>query len=340
MRETVLVIGDPLMGGEQLAAPAHELFGSRYDVRVAEWAAPLSEAIEMNLLVEAGGPSAVHAVLDVPADLDDERVVGVITQFFPLAGDILDRWPRLRAVATMRAGTENVDRAALSERGIAFAANAGRNANAVAEMAVALMLASLRDLGEGHRSVRDGGWRPPRPPHGLRELAGRRLGLVGYGAVGRMVQHRLRGFDMEVVVADPYLDGVDLGTAHAVGLEELVGSSDVISLHARSTPQTRGLIGEEQLRAVRPEAILVNTARADLLDEDALVRALREGRLSGAGLDVFSREPLPAEHPLRSMPGVVLSPHLAGASVEARSRAPRLVAGHLDDLLGQSRQQV
>ncbi|WP_420113028.1 NAD(P)-dependent oxidoreductase [Pseudactinotalea sp.] len=331
MNDIELVIADPLMPAEQLAAPARDVLGSRFEVRVASWVASLPEAISMNRTIEAEGPAAVDVTLD--SDADDGRVVAIITQFFPLARDLLDRWPRLRAVATMRAGTENIDQEALAQRGIAFAANAGRNANAVAEMTVALMLATLRDVGEGHRQVRDGQWRPQPLPLGLRELAGRRLGLVGYGAVGRFVQRRLAGFDLEVVVADPYLDPAQLSGASLVPLDDLVATADVVSLHARTTPQTRGLIGAAQLAAMGSESILVNTARADLVDEPALVRELQSGGISGAGLDVFSVEPLPADHPLRSIRGVVLSPHLAGATVESRSRAPHLVARNLARLL-------
>ncbi|MBZ2197967.1 NAD(P)-dependent oxidoreductase [Occultella gossypii] len=331
MNEIVLVIGDPLMAVEQLAAPAEALLGTRFEVRRASWQATQPEAIAMNRRIEAGGPAAVDAVLH--SDADDDRVVGIITQFFPLSREVLARWPRLRAVATMRAGTENIDRTALADRGVAFAANAGRNANAVAEMTVALMLATLRDVGEGHRHVRDGGWRPEPLPLGLRELSGRCLGLVGYGAVGRLVQRRLVGFDLDVLVSDPFLDPAGLSDGRLVTLDELVASADVVSLHARSSPQTRGLLGATHLSAMRSDAILVNTARADLLDESALVAELQRGGISGAGLDVFSVEPMPADSPLRTMRGVVLSPHLAGATVEARSRAPELVARNLESLL-------
>lgn len=331
MNDVVLVIADPLMPAEQLAAPARSLLGSRFEVRIATWDASLPEAISMNRTIEAHGPAAVDVSLN--SDADDGRVVGIITQFFPIARATLERWPRLRALATMRAGTENIDQEALAERGVSFVANAGRNANAVAEMTVALILATLRDVGEGHRQVRGGQWRPEPLPLGLRELAGRRLGLIGYGAVGRLVQRRLSGFDLDIVVADPYLDPAGLVGATAVPLDDLVATADVVSLHARATPQSRGLLGAAQLAAMRPESILVNTARADLVDEQALVQELLDGGISGAGLDVFSVEPLPRDHPLRSIRGVVLSPHLAGATVESRSRAPELVARNLARLL-------
>lgn len=331
MNGSLLVLGDPLMPAAQLGGPTRELLGRRFDVHLRDWELPVEEAVRANLLIEQGGPTAVEVPLE--PDAVDDDVVAVLTQFFPLSARTLARWPRLRAVATLRAGTENVDTGELARRGVAFTANAGRNANAVAELAVALVMATLRGVGENHHSVRTGGWRPAPPALGHRELAGRRLGLVGLGAVGRLVARRASGFDLDVAFHDPWVPEPPPGLV-PLGLEELLVRSDVLSLHARAADGAPPLLGARELDLLPPGAILVNTARAELLDEGALVERLRDGRLSGAGLDVFSVEPLPVDHPLRSTPGVTLSPHLAGATVEARSRAPELIADRLAALLG------
>jgi D-3-phosphoglycerate dehydrogenase len=319
------------MPAEQLGDPSRHLLGDRVDVRFAQWELSVEAAVEANLAVEKHGPDAVSAPIDT--GVADDDVVAVLTQFFPLPAATLARWPRLRAVATLRAGTENVDLTELRRRGIPFLANAGRNANAVAELTVALVLAALRDVGENHHSVRSGGWRPERPPLGHRELAGLRLGLVGFGAVGRLVARRLAGFDLDIAYVDPAPPVNDVPGARALPLDQLLARSDVVSLHARSRPDNRAMIGARELDLLAPTAVLVNTARADLVDEDELVRRLRDGRIGGAALDVFSVEPLPVDHPLRNSPNVTLSPHLAGTTVEARSRAPRLIAEKLATLL-------
>ncbi len=325
--DTLLVIGDPLMSAEQLGAPLAQLAGDGLEVRRAQWRIPFEQAVQANLAIEREGPEAVPAALDGD-DGDDAAVVAVLTQFFPLTAATLERWPRLRVVATLRAGTENIDRGALEARGIPLVANAGRNANAVAELTVALILSALRAVGENHHSIRSGGWRPERPAHGHHELAGLRIGLIGLGAVGTLVLRRLAGFELDAAYTDPYARAAPPG-AVPLDLDALLARSDVLTLHARATPETRGLVGERELALLPEGAVVVNTARAELVDEPALIAALRGGRLAGAGLDVFSVEPLPADHPLRRMPAVTLSPHLAGSTVEARSRAPRLIAERL-----------
>ena len=333
MADVVLVIGDPLMPSSQLGASVLELLGDQFDVHFTDWALPFESAVQANLEIEKGGPDAVEVHLEYEAD--DERVVAILTQFFPLSARTLGRWPRLRAVATLRAGTENIDLSEIERRGILFAANAGRNANAVAELTVALMLATLRNVGENHHSLRSGGWRPEPPRLGHRELAGLRLGLVGFGAVGRLVARRLTGFDLDVAYFDPYAPAdAGIGAARPLDLDAVLGHAQVLSLHARALPDNRAMIGARELDLLDPGAILVNTARAELIDERALLDRVEDHRLAGAGLDVFSVEPLPSDHRARRIPGLTLSPHLAGATVEARSRAPRLIAQRLAELLG------
>ncbi|WP_022887628.1 NAD(P)-dependent oxidoreductase [Glaciibacter superstes] len=332
MPDILLVIGDPLMSGAQLAEHARILLGTRFEVRVLDWELPLEGIIAANLAIEKGGADAVPATVATDPETN-ERVVAVLTQFFPLSRATLAQWPRLRAVATLRAGTENVDVDELRRRHIPFTANAGRNANAVAELGVALILGVLRNVGENHHAVRAGGWRPARPVLGHRELSGRTVGIVGFGAVGRLVARRLSGFDVNIAYYDPYAESGD-NSVMGLSLDALLKQSDVITLHARALPDNRAMIGVRELDLMRPGAVLVNTARAELVDEGALIECLADGRLSAAALDVFSVEPLPADHPLRTMPNVMLSPHLAGSTVEARSRAPRLIAEKLSALLG------
>ncbi|WP_129667362.1 2-hydroxyacid dehydrogenase, partial [Phytoactinopolyspora endophytica] len=261
--------------------------------------------------------------VDEAADVEDELVelVGdvdvVVTQMAPLTKRVLDAAPSLKLIVCTRGGPVNVNVDAATERGVLVCNTPGRNAVAAAEHAVTLMLSTFRSIPRIHGGVTAGEWRSDLYAYdecGF-ELGGSTVGLVGYGAIGRRVARILRAFDAQVLVNDPFVDAGDLEPgARLVDLPTLLGSSDVVSLHARLTPETANLIGKESIAAMRPGSYLVNSARGGLLDYDALAAALESGQLAGAGLDVFPVEPLPAGWPLLSSEKVVMTPHLAGAT--------------------------
>jgi D-3-phosphoglycerate dehydrogenase len=207
----------------------------------------------------------------------------------------------------------------------------GRNADAVAELAVALLFAVARGVLPADDDVRAGQvYRDGRIPYQrfrAWELNGRTAGLVGLGAVGRATRWRLQGLGLEVVAFDPYSD------EETLSLDDLLEISDVVSMHAPVTPETAGMIGAAQFAAMKPGAIYLNTARARLHDTDALVEALRSGQLGGAGLDHFEGEHLPTDHALVSMPNVVLTPHIGGATWDTECRQATMVADELTRLL-------
>jgi D-3-phosphoglycerate dehydrogenase len=198
-------------------------------------------------------------------------------------------------------------------------------------MAVALLLAATRHLVTADADVRSGnifrdGIIPYQRFRGW-EIAGRTAGLVGLGAVGRALQWRLSGLGMRVIAYDPYSDDA----RHS--LDELLSEADVVSLHAPVTDDTVGMIGAEQFAAMRDGVVFLNTARAQLHDTDALVEALRAGKVAAAGLDHFAGERLPTEHPLTGMPNVVLTPHIGGATWNTEARQAQMVADDLEALL-------
>lgn len=258
-----------------------------------------------------------------------------VTQMAPFTARVLDAADALKLVVVCRGGPVNVNLAAAAARGIEVRATPGRNAIAAAEHAVALLLAALRQIPQVHASVRAGEWRSDLYALDAvgSELAGATVGLVGYGAIGRHVGRILRAFDAEVLVHDPYVDPSILDGAVAVGLPELLDRSVAVSLHARLTPETRGMIGAAELARLPRGAVLVNTARGGLLDYDALVDALESGHLGGAALDVFDVEPLPPGSRLRTAPRLVLTPHLAGATRQTAERAASLAADAIADYL-------
>ncbi|PPG87440.1 hydroxyacid dehydrogenase [Rathayibacter sp. AY1F3] len=221
---------------------------------------------------------------------------------------VLSALPSLRLLVTTGRANSAIDLAAASRAGVVVSSGASGGTTGAAELTWALILAALRHLPEEDRSVREGGWQ--RTIGG--DLAGRRLGLLGLGAIGSRVARVGAAFGMDVVAWSPHLDterAVAAG-ASAVSKEELLATSDVVSLHARLTPGSRGLIGEDELAAMKPTALLVNTARSALVDGPALLDALHRGALGGAALDVHDEEPLPSDSPWRSAPRTVLSPHL------------------------------
>jgi D-3-phosphoglycerate dehydrogenase / 2-oxoglutarate reductase len=253
----------------------------------------------------------------------------VIVEVDALKGPVFER--SLRAVASTRGDPNNVDVAAATAAGVPVLYCPGRNADAVAELAVALLFALNRRIVPADADVRAAQvYRNGTIPYQrfrAWELAGRTAGLVGLGAVGRALRWRLQGLGLTVIAHDPYNDEAD------ASLEELLERSDVVSMHAPVTPETTGMIGAAQFAAMRPGAVFVNTARAQLHDTDALVDALRDGRLAGAALDHFVGEHLPADHPLVSMPNVVLTPHIGGATWDTECRQASMVADDLARLL-------
>jgi D-3-phosphoglycerate dehydrogenase / 2-oxoglutarate reductase len=237
----------------------------------------------------------------------------------------------LRAIASTRGDPNNVDVAGATRAGIPVLFAPGRNADAVAEMAVALLFAVTRQLLPADADVRAGAvFRDGTIPYQrfrAWELAGRTAGLVGLGAVGRALKWRLTGLGLSVIAYDPYNDEA----RHS--LDSLLASADIVSLHAPVSDETVGMIGARQFAAMRDGVVFLNTARAQLHDTDALVDALRTGKVAAAGLDHFVGEWLPADHPLTTLPNVVLTPHIGGATWNTEARQAQMVADDLEALL-------
>jgi glyoxylate reductase len=230
---------------------------------------------------------------------------------------LLERGDRLKIVANMAVGTDNIDLAAARRLGIPVSNTPEVLTEATADLAFGLLLAAARRLVWGDRLVREGGFSGWSPLLGLgMDLVGRTLGIVGAGRIGRAVAARANGFRMEVLLNDKN---------EGVPLAELLERSDFVSLHVPLTPETHHLIGERELRRMCPHAVLVNTARGPIIDECALVRALQEGWIAAAGLDVFENEPELAPG-LADLPNVVLAPHLGSATVGTRNRMAEIAA--------------
>jgi phosphoglycerate dehydrogenase-like enzyme len=235
-----------------------------------------------------------------------------ITALERIDEDVLAWLPELRAISKVGVGIDMLDLDAMERHGVRLAWSRGTNARSVAELAVAFMLALLRHLPTVTRLVREGEWRQLQG----QTLSGRTVGIVGFGHVGRDLAQLLGAFSCRVLIHDVAPVG-DLGEGvEEVGLERLLADSEIVTLHTVLNDQTRNLIDRERLAAMREGALLINTSRGGLVDEDALYEALSCSHLAGAALDVFSSEP-PGDHPLLDLDQVIVTPHIGGSTREA-----------------------
>ena len=234
---------------------------------------------------------------------------------------LLDAAPRLRAVANMAVGTDNIDLGECSRRGIAVGNTPGVLTEATADLTFALILAAARRLLEAADAVRAGEWRTWGPTDWLGvDVHGATLGIIGLGKIGRAVLRRSEGFGMRVIHHN---------RRSGLSLDTVLAESDFVSIHCPLTEETRGLIGERELGLMKPTAILVNTARGEIVDTRALAKALDQGRLGGAALDVTDPEPLPADDPLLRAPNVTVLPHIGSASKATRESMADLAVDNL-----------
>jgi D-3-phosphoglycerate dehydrogenase len=251
--------------------------------------------------------------------VDDADIV--VTQLAPFSAAMLDRLPNLKLIAVSRGGPVNIDMDAARERNILVVNAPGRNASAVAEFTIGVIIAETRLITRGHDALRKGVWRGDLYRADLtgEELSEMTVGVIGYGHIGTKVVRLLKAFGCRILVADPYvqLSATDAkDNVRHVALDELLRESDIVTLHARVTEETRGFIGREQFAAMRKGAYFINTARGPMVDYDALAEALRSGQLRGAALETFAVEPTPADLELLRLENVTLTPHIAGASIK------------------------
>jgi D-3-phosphoglycerate dehydrogenase len=262
-----------------------------------------------------------------------ERATVIICETDVCAGPVMEL--PLIAIGSTRGDPTNVDIPAATAAGIPVLRAPGRNADAVAEIAIALLFAATRHVVPADRDVRtDAVWKGgtiPYQRYRAWQVAGRTAGLIGLGAVGRALRWRLEGLGLKVIAHDPYAEDAKQS------LDEVLESADVISLHAAVTTETQGMIGAAQFGQMRDGVVFLNTARAQLHDTDALVAALRSGKVSAAGLDHFVGEHLPVDHPLVAMDNVVLTPHIGGATYDTEANHSRLIADDLARLLAGER---
>jgi D-3-phosphoglycerate dehydrogenase len=262
---------------------------------------------------------------------EDDRYAGVdlaiaaVVGAAPYDASVMTRAPALLVIARTGIGYDAVDVDAATRLGIAVCNTPDGPTTSTAEHAVMLMLMAAKKVKPAEAALREGTAATYYGRHAGMELDGKTLGLIGFGRIARRVARIAGGFGMSIITFDPFLaaDAVPSGVVRAATLEELLGTADVVSVHVPLTPASRGMFGADQFAAMRPGAVFVNTARGGLVDDDALLDALERGHLVGAGLDVTTPEPLPADHPLLARDDVVVTPHVASATVDGKARVFR-----------------
>ncbi|OZI23775.1 dehydrogenase [Bordetella genomosp. 9] len=260
---------------------------------------------------DSGEPEA-QAALAREADF-------ILAGWQPVTAAMIAAAPGLRMVHKWGIGYDKIDVEAARRHGVAVAITSGANAGPVAEHAIALMLAVYRRLPYVDRSTRAGVWLKSDMRSVCYQLAGKTVGLLGFGNIARMLAHRLRGFDVDIRYSSRRPADAETErrlNVRQVDMDELLACSDILSVHLPLTDQTRGIIGEAAILRMKDGAVIVNTARGGIVDEAALYRALADGKLGGAGLDVFDQEPASASNPLFTLDNVVVTPHGAGAVMD------------------------
>jgi D-3-phosphoglycerate dehydrogenase len=252
----------------------------------------------------------------------------------PMTARVIEQMKSCRAIIKYAVGYDNVDVAAATKSGIVVANSADFCTEEVSDHTVALLLAAVRRISLLDRHVRAGGWFDFKLTSSMHRVRNLTLGVMGLGRIGRSVVKKMSGFDMQILAFDPYIaaPGTEAG-AKLVPAEQLFRDSDLISIHVPLTPATRGLVGEAAFRLMKPSAIVVNTSRGGIIDQEALVRALREKRIGGAALDVLADEPPPAGCPLAGFDNVILTPHMAVRSEEALAHLHETVMRSIEAVL-------
>jgi D-3-phosphoglycerate dehydrogenase len=329
----ILGLTDMVIGEQQLGKVLNNTFPGA-EVRYLKWPPTARDVFSKeNLNIEKNGPEVgipIPGILETIKEFDPEII---ITHFAPVTREAIEKAKSLEIIGCLRGGVENINVEAASQRNIIVFNNSGRTANAVAEFALAHMLVVSRNTSVGFNALKNGQWwKPETHPS---EIYGSTIGLIGFGAVSQKLAERLQGFKVKLLAYDPYIpdEVIEEYGAKRVELKELLSQSDFVSLHSRLTPETQNIIGEAELKMMKPTAYLINTARADLIDREALIKALQTKQIKGAALDVFWQEPLSKDDPLLKLNNVSLTPHLAGATAQTGQRTLTLLFESMQEFL-------
>jgi len=321
----IVGIGDLLIPANVIAAGFENFTAEGSTVQTVNWYQDSYEELQhINLQVEKNGSEAYTVPDEIIEAVKDAEII--ITQFCPISRKVIDACKNLKFIGVLRSGYENVNVKYATEKGILVYHTPGRNATAVADFTVGMLISECRNIAKSHRNLKNGQWvRDYANAAVVPDLSNKTAGIIGLGQVGQKVAQRLHGFDMTILGYDPYVKKVP-EYFKMVSLEEIAQNADFLTMHTRLDKATERMINADFLRMVKPGAYFINTARSGLVDEKALYEALSSRQLIGAALDVFDVEPPPKDYPLLTLDNVTVTPHLAGGTVDAFLNSPKLLA--------------
>lgn len=283
---------------------------------------------------EKEGANAAKCSEKVIKDAVDADVL--IVHVTPVNREVVNYLKNLKVLGVMRGGLDSVDVDYLKEKGVTVVHAPTRSAYAVADFTVGIMLSEMNNIAKSYHGIMQGEWIKEYPNNdNVHDLRTRTVGVLGCGNIGKEVIKRLQAFGCKIIVHDPFVSQeaiVQMGY-EAVSKEELLEKSDIITLHLRLSDATKNFIGEEEFRKMKPDCILVNTARAGLVDQDAMLQALKEKKISGAAVDVFQEEPLPAENPYTKLDNLTMTSHIAGTSCDTFQNSVDLIYEEIERYL-------
>ncbi len=318
-------IGDLFIPNEYILSGFKQFKELGVEVQTVDWKLnDFTELQNINLLVEHGGSEAYEVpdyIIDACKDADI-----IITEFCTVTKKLIDACTKLKVIGVLRAGCENINVEYATSKGIMVFNTPGRNADAVADFTVGVLISESRNIARGHLGLKNGEWIRTYSNSGhIPDLPGKTVGVIGLGEIGQKVAKRLVGFDVKLLGYDPFVNNPPYGI-EMVSLEELMEKSDFVTVHVRAMKETENLVNKELIQKMKPTAYLINTSRSSVADEKAIYEALKNKKIAGAALDVFDVEPPGKEYPLIKLENVTITPHMAGGSNDAFYNSPKKLA--------------
>jgi D-3-phosphoglycerate dehydrogenase len=337
----VILSGDPMITSGMFK-PAYEKHIKKFfnEMAMGDFETDWSSLQDRRLKVEQQGPE-IEVVPDVVLEegKDAELLAGL---FVPVSSKLMDAMPNLKIVGLARAGKENINLKEATKRGILAFNVMGRNAEAVSDFAVGLMLAESRNIAKAHNSIKNRGWQKEfSNVDFVPQLKGKKIGIAGFGYIGRLVAQKLQGWDLEVLVYDAFTPKQDIIDTNCTPVDKktLFKESDFISIHLRLVDATKGWASKEYLDMMKPTSYLINTGRSGLIDMDYLYEVLKNKKIAGAGLDVFDEEPIDPNSKFIDLDNVTLTTHIAGTTTEVLTGSPYLLFEDIERFLSGKKAQ-
>ena len=322
-----LICGDPAIPSQRIYGEMQKLEENGVTFKLIDWKKgfEVKEFVSVILDIEHNGPEKVEPFKDMLDEVADADFL--IVHFAPVSRKIIEKGKKLRMIGCIRGGIENVNVESAKEKGVLVLNAPGRTTGAVSDFTIGMVISLIRKIPEFNSALKKGAWMTFDRDKLPYNLEGKILGAIGFGNIGKAVAKRASSFGMKVLAYDPFVSK-DIGSSldvDLVNLDTLLRNSDIVTVHARLSPETKNMIGEREFKLMKKTAYFVNTARSGLVNEKALIRALEEKWIAGAALDVFEEEPLSSTSKFFQLDNVVLTPHIAGSTIDTSLNGPRMM---------------